>query len=154
MNKHSQNIFDLHLSSAESLEIAAEIIGFVHSRAESILTVHMEKFRETNVSNLSPDDYLLLTELITVTEIALKTVLCSCGVWSFSVALNILQSRGNIFHIRQGQPQGFLKNRYFCPLGEAIGSIHGPGLMAPRPKGPGQLTVGQSKPWPSALHPI
>ena len=35
----------------------------------------MENFRETNVSNLSPDDYLLLTELITVTEIALKTVL-------------------------------------------------------------------------------
>ena len=75
MNKHSENIFDQHLSSAESLEIAAEIIGFVHSRAESVLTVHMEKFRETNVSNLSPDDYLLLTELITVTEIALKTVL-------------------------------------------------------------------------------
>ena len=75
MNKYSQNIFDLHLSSAESLEIAAEIIGFVHSRAESVLTVHMENFRETNVSNLSPDDYLLLTELITVTEIALKTVL-------------------------------------------------------------------------------
>ena len=75
MNKHSENIFDLHLSSAESLEIAAEIIGFVHSRAESVLTVHMEKFRETNVSHLSPDDYLLLTELITVTEIALKTIL-------------------------------------------------------------------------------
>ena len=75
MNKHSENIFDQHLSSAESLEIAAEIIGFVHSRAESVLTVHMENFRETNVSNLSPDDYLLLTELITVTEIALKTVL-------------------------------------------------------------------------------
>ena len=75
MNKHSENIFDHHLSSAESLEIAAEIIGFVHSRAESVLTVHMEKFRKTNVSNLSPDDYLLLTELITVTEIALKTVL-------------------------------------------------------------------------------
>ena len=75
MNKHSENIFDLHLSSAESLEIAAEIIGFVHSRAESVLTVHMENFRETNVSNLSPDDYLLLTELITVTEIALKTIL-------------------------------------------------------------------------------
>ena len=75
MNKHSENIFDHHLSSAESLEIAAEIIGFVHSRAESVLTVHMEEFRETNVSNLSPDDYLLLTELITVTEIALKTVL-------------------------------------------------------------------------------
>ena len=75
MNKHSENIFDHHLSSAESLEIAAEIIGFVHSRAESVLTVHMEKFRETNVSNLSPDDYLLLTELITVTEIALKTIL-------------------------------------------------------------------------------
>ena len=75
MNKHSENIFDQHLSSAESLEIAAEIIGFVHSRAESVLTVHMENFRETNVSNLSPDDYLLLTELITVTEIALKTIL-------------------------------------------------------------------------------
>ena len=75
MNKHSENIFDLHLSSAESLEIAVEIIGFVHSRAESVLTVHMEKFRETNVSHLSPDDYLLLTELITVTEIALKTIL-------------------------------------------------------------------------------
>ena len=75
MNKHSENIFDLHLSSAESLEIAAEIIGFVHSRAESVLTVHMDQFDETNVSHLSPHDYLLLTELITVTEITLKTLL-------------------------------------------------------------------------------
>ena len=75
MNKYSENIFDLHLSSAESLEIACEIIGFVHSRAESVLSVHMEKYRETNSTPLSPDDYLLLTELITVTEIALKTIL-------------------------------------------------------------------------------
>ena len=75
MNKHSENIFDHHLSSAESLEIACEIIGFVHSRAESVLSVHMEKYRETNSTPLSPDDYLLLTELITVTEIALKTIL-------------------------------------------------------------------------------
>ena len=75
MNKHSENIFDHHLSSAESLEIAAEIIGFVHSRAESVLSVHMEKYRETNLTPLSPDDYLLLTEMITVTEIALKTIM-------------------------------------------------------------------------------
>ena len=75
MNKHSENIFDHHLSSAESLEIACEIIGFVHSRAESVLSVHMEKYRETNLTPLSPDDYLLLTEMITVTEIALKTIM-------------------------------------------------------------------------------
>ncbi len=75
MNKHTENIFDHHLSSAESLEIACEIIGFVYSRAESVLSVHMEKFRETNSTPLSPDDYLLLTEMITVTEIALKTIM-------------------------------------------------------------------------------
>ena len=35
----------------------------------------MDKFDDTNVSHLSPHDYLLLTELITVTEITLKTLI-------------------------------------------------------------------------------
>ena len=69
MNKHSEQIKNLHLSSKESLEIALEIIAFVRQRGEISLDMALSKKDQTN---FEPVHYITLAQVISETESVLR----------------------------------------------------------------------------------
>tara|TARA_B100000965_G_scaffold225955_1_gene189144 strand:+ start:314 stop:604 length:291 start_codon:yes stop_codon:yes gene_type:complete len=69
MNKHSEQIKNLHLSSKESLEIALEIIGFVRQRGEISLDMALRRKDQTN---FEPVHYITLAQVISETESVLR----------------------------------------------------------------------------------
>ena len=69
MNKHSEQIKNLHLSSKESLEIALEIIAFVRQRGQISLDMAFSKKDQTN---FEPVDYITMAAVVSETESVLR----------------------------------------------------------------------------------
>jgi len=69
MNKHSEHIKDLHLSSKESLGIALEIIAFVRQRGAISLDMALQK---EDQSKFEPVDYITMAQVISETESVLR----------------------------------------------------------------------------------
>ena len=73
MNKHSEQIKNLHLSSKESLGIALEIIAFVNQRGSITLDMALKKEDQTK---LKPVHYIRMAQVISETESVLR-LLCA-----------------------------------------------------------------------------
>jgi hypothetical protein len=69
MNKHSEQIKNLHLSSKESLGIALEIIAFVRQRGAISLDMALKK---EDQSKFEPVDYITMAQVISETESVLR----------------------------------------------------------------------------------
>tara|TARA_Y100001970_G_scaffold279357_1_gene386548 strand:+ start:1193 stop:1489 length:297 start_codon:yes stop_codon:yes gene_type:complete len=69
MNKHSEQIKNLHLSSKESLGIALEIIAFVRQRGSISLDMALKK---EDQSKFEPVDYITMAQVISETESVLR----------------------------------------------------------------------------------
>ncbi len=72
MNKHAREIQKLNLSTKETLTIAIETLGMVSSRAQITLS---EAAKKEDQSNFNPDHYIIMTNLVTMTEAALRVLL-------------------------------------------------------------------------------
>ena len=82
MNKHAKAIQELNLSTKESLTIAIETLGMVNRRAEVTLSQAVKK---DDQSNFNPDDYIIMTNLVTMTEAALRVLLSNMDEEAFDI---------------------------------------------------------------------
>ena len=69
MNRHAAAIALLNLSTRESLEIAMDIIAMVRKRGDITLNTALGL---EDQSKLQPTDYVIMTNLVTVTEEVLR----------------------------------------------------------------------------------
>ena len=69
MNSHAAAIALLNLSTRESLEIAMDIIAMVRKRGDITLNTALGL---EDQSKLQPTDYVIMTNLVTVTEEVLR----------------------------------------------------------------------------------
>tara|TARA_R100001129_G_scaffold149386_1_gene111263 strand:+ start:464 stop:823 length:360 start_codon:yes stop_codon:yes gene_type:complete len=74
MNKHSEFIQNLGLSTDETLTIAIELIGLLNKRAELVLDKLIEV---KDLEGVSPADFVNVTNLLSVTDSALMILIKS-----------------------------------------------------------------------------
>ena len=72
----------MNLSTKESLTIAIETLGMVNRRAEVTLSQAVKK---DDQSNFNPDDYIIMTNLVTMTEAALRVLLSNMDEEAFDI---------------------------------------------------------------------